>query len=406
MPNNQCIAEQHILSLSRKFQEIRPVIRSILTEVKDKADSMCNMQKWCLQTSWSAETAVCRTYLIMGARFKGTSLNCQLLQGPDLTNSLLCVLTRFRQESVALMTDDQAIFHQVRVSEKHVDFLRCLWGPQDLSETQYTCTSFWRSRMLTELCQLCSSENCRTIRLSLAEIPCQKVRWWYSWEDLTTLIWKGGFQLSKWTSNNRNICHPFLKQTCLKTMKELNLTEDNLPVERAFGLSRCAESDTFMVVVFKVDHCQKDKAKGLQWNYSYTTASLCRRYVLPKAGESGRIHLWTFMLGKARVAPLKLTTVPRLELTAAVLAVVVDTMLRNSLITFPAGPNSRFLLLGSSDSDLRLLWLLAGLSHNLQKICYHLFQPERQNQGGKLRVRCRGRVPSTNWLKTQLSSLA
>ncbi|KAK0142567.1 hypothetical protein N1851_019502 [Merluccius polli] len=102
------------------------------------------MQKWCLQTSWSAETAVCRTYLIMGvnhpkkktrrvvfscrARFKGTSLNCQLLQGPDLTNSLLCVLTRFRQESVALMTDDQAIFHQVRVSEKHVDFLRCLWG--------------------------------------------------------------------------------------------------------------------------------------------------------------------------------------------------------------------------------------------------------------------------------------
>lgn len=37
------------------------------------------------------------------------------------------------------------------------------------------------------------------------------------------------------------------------------------------------------------------------------------------------------MLGKARVAPLKQVTIPHLELTAAVLAVQVDTKLRAEL---------------------------------------------------------------------------
>ena len=63
------------------------------------------------------------------AKFAGTSLNDQLLQGPDLTNSLVGVLTRFRQESVAFMADMKAMFYQVFVSEEQRDFLRFLWWP-------------------------------------------------------------------------------------------------------------------------------------------------------------------------------------------------------------------------------------------------------------------------------------
>lgn len=47
-------------------------------------------------------------------------MNSQLLQDPVLTNSLSGVLLRFRQEPVAIIADVQAMFHQVKVSEKHV----------------------------------------------------------------------------------------------------------------------------------------------------------------------------------------------------------------------------------------------------------------------------------------------
>ena len=43
------------------------------------------------------------------AKFRGTSLNDQLLHGPDLTNNLFSVLNRFRQESIALVSDIEAL---------------------------------------------------------------------------------------------------------------------------------------------------------------------------------------------------------------------------------------------------------------------------------------------------------
>ena len=49
------------------------------------------------------------------AVYHGTSLNDQLLRGPDLTNKLVGVLIRFRQEPVALMADIESMFHQVNV---------------------------------------------------------------------------------------------------------------------------------------------------------------------------------------------------------------------------------------------------------------------------------------------------
>ena len=64
------------------------------------------------------------------AEFEGHSLNRQLLQGHDLTNSLLGVLCRFRQEPVAFACDIEGMFHQVKVNEEHRDYLRFLWWDQ------------------------------------------------------------------------------------------------------------------------------------------------------------------------------------------------------------------------------------------------------------------------------------
>lgn len=51
---------------------------------------------------------------------------------------------------------------------------------------------------------------------------------------------------------------------------------------------------------------------------------------LVQKNSSNQIHC-SFVLGKARIAPLKPTTIPRLELMAATLAVKVDTMLKKEL---------------------------------------------------------------------------
>ena len=61
------------------------------------------------------------------ARYKGASLNEQLLQGPSFTNSLVGVIMRFRQEHFAIVADIEAMFHQVRVPVKDRDVLRFLW---------------------------------------------------------------------------------------------------------------------------------------------------------------------------------------------------------------------------------------------------------------------------------------
>ena len=63
------------------------------------------------------------------ARFCGVSLNDLLLQGLDITNNLVGVLSRFRQEPVAFAVDIKAMFHQVYVAEPDKEALRFLWWP-------------------------------------------------------------------------------------------------------------------------------------------------------------------------------------------------------------------------------------------------------------------------------------
>ena len=63
------------------------------------------------------------------AKFHGKSLNDQLIQGPDLTSTLIGVLTRFRQKPIAFTADIEAMFYQVRIPDSQRDLLRFLWWP-------------------------------------------------------------------------------------------------------------------------------------------------------------------------------------------------------------------------------------------------------------------------------------
>eukprot|EP00112_Aurelia_sp_Birch-Aquarium-sp1_P003949 Seg1448.3 transcript_id=Seg1448.3/GoldUCD/mRNA.D3Y31 product="hypothetical protein" protein_id=Seg1448.3/GoldUCD/D3Y31 len=63
-------------------------------------------------------------------QYKGSCLNKELLQGPDLTNQLVGVLLRFRKELIAFTGDIGAMFYQVRVPEDQRSYLRFLWWPE------------------------------------------------------------------------------------------------------------------------------------------------------------------------------------------------------------------------------------------------------------------------------------
>ncbi|XP_071848513.1 uncharacterized protein [Apostichopus japonicus] len=61
------------------------------------------------------------------SNFKGKSLNDRCMQGPDMINKLLPVLLRFRQHSIAVQADIEAMYNQVRIPARDRDALRFLW---------------------------------------------------------------------------------------------------------------------------------------------------------------------------------------------------------------------------------------------------------------------------------------
>ena len=160
------------------------------------------------------------------AKFKGTSLNDQLLQGPDLTNGLLGVIIRFRQEAVAMVADVEGMFHQVRVAPDDCHVLRFLWWPNnDLSKepvdyqmlvhlfgatSSPSCASFCLKKPALDNQDEFDVETIKTVNRNFYVDDCLKsvpttdkaVR---LSGQLRELLSTGGFRLTKWISNDRNV---------------------------------------------------------------------------------------------------------------------------------------------------------------------------------------------------------
>ena len=73
---------------------------------------------------------------------------------------------------------------------------------------------------------------------------------------LTELLKKGGFHLTKWMSSSRRVLSSI--PACETTTSQLDLERDELPVERALGLTWDAERDQFL---FKVCEAGESTAK-------------------------------------------------------------------------------------------------------------------------------------------------
>ena len=362
------------------------------------------------------------------AQFEEVSLNDCLLQGPDLTNGLLGVLCRFRQERVAFMTDIKSMFHQFMVAEDHRDLLRFLWwedGDPNKPVVEY--------RMKVHLFGASSSPGCANFGLKKAADDGEEEfgndaasfirRDFYVDDGLKSvstaqkavdlikssqkICAKAGLKLHKVISNNKKVLKAIPAEERAKDVKDFDFEKDHLPMERALGVTWCVENDHFKFIIelrdrpltrrgilstvssiydlngfvgpvtlkgkqilqqmcrdgldwdspipeelrpiwekwrneilelekLEIERCFKPvdfgEIKGVELHYfsdasegGYGQCSYIR-----SVNDSDKAHC-AFVIGKARVLPLKQKSIPRLELAAATVSAKMSEFLRNEL---------------------------------------------------------------------------
>ncbi|XP_073713144.1 uncharacterized protein [Misgurnus anguillicaudatus] len=257
LPNNRCIAEQRLQSLKKKFNRnpsfklgyvtfMTDMISSGYAEKVPEAQPTREGKVWYLPHHgvYHPKKGKLRIVFDCGASLCGKSLNAELLKGPDLTNSLIGVLNRFRQEPIGLMADITAMFHQVKVPVSDSDFLRFLWWPEgDVSQPPV------EYRMTVHLFGATSSPSCASYALRrTAEDNRKHFRLEEAVHliaDVKSICQRGGFNLSKWATNSREVLSLIPVEDRAKEIMDLNLDKDKLPTERALGLQWCIETDNF-----------------------------------------------------------------------------------------------------------------------------------------------------------------
>ena len=359
------------------------------------------------------------------AKWRGTSLNDQLLQGPDLTNSLIGVLIRFRQEPIALMSDIEAMFYQVYVRPIDSNCLRFLWWPDgDLEKapaefkmlvhlfggtSSPSCANFALRKTATENQADFDKATVDTVLNNFYVDDCLKSMPTVQYaieptSQLREMLDRGGFRLTKWISNSKDVLLAIPECERAASVKSLDL--DGL-TERALGIHWNVEEDAFnfkiairakpttrrgiLSIVSSVydplgfvspcilqakfilqELCRKhlkwdepipieDEKLWISWLQDLpklANFSISRCFVPPGFGEAklyelhhfsdasqqaygcvsylrainekGEIHC-ALVMAKSRLSPLKMITIPRLELSAAVLATRIDYLIRKEI---------------------------------------------------------------------------
>ena len=365
------------------------------------------------------------------AQFAQTSLNKQLLQGPDLTNRIVGVLSRFRQEAVGLTADIQSMFHQVRVEPRDCDALRFLWWPGgDLSAelVEYRMVKhIFGATSSPSVVNFCLKKTAMMEEQQNSEVANVIDRNMYV-DDLmkstetaadaislankvSEQLDKGGFHLTKWCSNDRRVIAAIPESERAKTV--VNLELEQLPTQSALGMKWNIEDDKFVWEIsqklmsvkskkpvtrrgivsvvyslydplgFIAPYVMKAKLilqmlsrKKIGWDEpleeneneqwtrwlddlgklkevtvdrcfkpkEFTQVQEIQLHLFSDASRqgyaaaayfrlkdvAGRVHC-SFVMGKARLAPIREISIPRLELTAAVISVKLSHVIRDEL---------------------------------------------------------------------------
>ena len=261
LPNNRSVAEKRLGSLKRRFlndpelfmkysKKMEEYISNYAERIKQDGSSSNRINY--LPHHCTAESTKFRVVFDCSTRCGGVSLNDVLLQGPNLTNTVVGVLLRFRQHPIAVVADIKGMFSQVLVEEENRDALRFLWfAESDLekpveeyrmrshifgAKSSPCCAAFALQRVaednhtgadeetiqtvvsdiyVDDLCKSCVSEG-DAIHLI---------------KQLCSLLEGGGFHLTKFLSNSKTVLDSVPPEDLAPEVK-LN---SGLPVHKALG---------------------------------------------------------------------------------------------------------------------------------------------------------------------------
>ncbi|XP_078352443.1 uncharacterized protein LOC144637184 [Oculina patagonica] len=392
LPNNKLLAEHRLRLLRRRlsrdqdlFQKYSAFIDNLLDKasarkVPDYQLSRPGVATWFLphhSVFHPKKPGKVRVVFDCAANYRGVSLNDVPLQGPDMTNTLIGVLTRFRQERIAIMADVESMFYQGRVRPDDSDVLRFSWWPGGNLESRPE-----EYQMRVHLFGAVSSASYanlalrKTAEVNLHEFDFEVIntvkRNFYVDDclksvpgeneairltaDLRRLLEKGGFNLIKWDVESVKFCSVGLLSVVSSVYDPLGFAapvifpakvilqdlcrkklewDDPIPYEEKSRWLKWLQ-DLSKLEQFSVDRCFKPQNLG-------RTMSLQRHHFsdasqqgygavsyLRSLDDEGVIHC-SFVMGKARTAPLKSITIPRLELSAAVLASRLDKIIRREI---------------------------------------------------------------------------
>ena len=174
------------------------------------------------------------------AKYQGVSLNDMLLTGPDLLQSLIGIIFRFREHEIALSADIEAMFMQVEALPADAKCLRFLWKGENQNVEVYeytrhifgaksspTCANY----ALHQTARDNESEDSAIRKLIFRNFymddflksvkTAEEAQFIY--DNLKSTMLKGGFKLTKWVSNDEKVNDHFPEEDrstkAVKTLK-------------------------------------------------------------------------------------------------------------------------------------------------------------------------------------------
>ena len=154
------------------------------------------------------------------SKFGGVSLNDNLMAGPDLLQSLMGIIFRFREKQIALTADVEAMFLQVKVPPAGCKVLRFLWRENNTepipvyefgrhifgAKSSPTCVHY----ALQQVGRDCGGDNGMVASLisrifymdDFVKSVASEEEAVEVYESLRKFLADGGFQLTKWICNS------------------------------------------------------------------------------------------------------------------------------------------------------------------------------------------------------------